>query len=180
MENLINALSALSLLEWVIVTIVWLVTNGLIYLAFAKWAFSRQWKLYQNLKRPVIVLTPISENGAPLPDGEMKNEITLLKSNGFLNVSSEGADYRAFDPTGKHCVVVLGYRPGMAGLNDILTRIKNNHVPLIVYTYGENAAVHGKDKELFNQYPYMLYANFPLTLLNHIFLTVASYPYDRK
>ena len=179
MENLVKALEALSFWHWVFLGVAWLVTHAIVYFVFAKWILCRQWKLYQNLRRPVIILTPTSEDGAPIVGGEMTNEISLLKSNGLLNISYDGSDYRTFDPTGKHCVVVLGYKEGMAGLDDLLRRMKSNHVPLVVYTYGKNA-VADRDKQLFDQYPWMLYANFPLTLLNHIFSTVASYPYDRK
>ncbi len=179
MENLIEALSTLSLLEWIIITVIWLVTNAIIYLSFTKWVFGRLWRLYKNLKRPVIVLTPISESGATIASGEMKNEVQLLKSNGLLNISSDESDFRTFNPAGKHCIVVIGYLPGMIGINDLLTRIKSKHVPLIVYTYGNNR-IDDKDKKMFDEYPFVLFANFPLTLLNHIFSTVASYPYESK
>jgi hypothetical protein len=63
----------------------------------------------------------------------------------------------------------------MAGIQDVLNRIKTKHVPLIVYTFG-NSAVSGPDKAAFDTYPYTLYANFPLTLLNSIFSTVVECP----
>ncbi len=106
-------------------------------------------------------------------------EIQLLRNNGFLNVSSQPSDYRSFNPVGKHCIVVLGYKEGMAGLDDVIARIKTNHVPLVVYTYGDND-IATADKSKFVDYPYTLYANFPLSLLNHIFSTVASYPYEHN
>lgn len=180
MQDIYKLLETITFWHWLIFSAIWIVSHAIGYLVFAKWVLCKQWKLYKNLKRPVIILTPISEDRAPIVGGEMKNEISLLKSSGLLNISSADTNYQAFDPTGRHCVVVLGYMPGMAGLEDMMTRMKNNHVPLVVYTYGKNTAVQGRDKELFDQYPYVLYANFPLTLLNHIFSTVASYPYDRK
>ncbi|SYZ71959.1 hypothetical protein TRIP_C20074 [Candidatus Zixiibacteriota bacterium] len=179
MQQLWSALSTLSLLQWTILAIIWLGTNVLIYGAFAKWIFRRQWRLYRNLKRPVIVLIPTMNSGQMIPGGEMKSEIQLLKTNKLLNIAEEPQEYRTFNPSEKHCVVVIGYKPGMEGLPDILSRVKSNHVPLIVYTYGNNA-VGGSDKKLLDEYPYTLLANFPLTLLNQIFSTVASYPYDRK
>lgn len=177
MEQLINALSALSLIQWIIVSAVWLMTNALLLIAFVWWFFRRQWKFYKNLKRPVLIFPPIGENNIPIAGGEMKNELKLLKDNGFLNVKDESGNFKSFNPVGKHCVVVIGYKPGMLGLADILRRIQSNHVPLIVYTYGSNA-INGNDKKLIDEYPYSLLANFPLTLLNHIFATVSSFPYD--
>jgi hypothetical protein len=157
---------------------VWLGTNLLIYYSFARWIFRRQWRLFQNLKRPVVILQPQQPTGDVMPGGKLDVEIGMIRENGFLNVANQPTDHRSFNPVGKHCVVVLGYRPGMVGLGDILSRIKSNHVPLIVYTYGE--VISGPDKETLGSYPSALYANFPITLLNHIFATVASYPYERK
>lgn len=179
MHQLIEALSALSLLQWIIVSIVWIVSNVAIYYAFARWVLRRQWRLYRNLKRPIILLAPTNESGDVMPGGDLSTELQLLHNNGFLAVEQVARSYKTFNPIGKHCVVVVGYKPGMAGLDDLLGRIKSNHVPLIVYTYGNNL-VSGPDKAKFDGYPYTLYANFPLTLLNHIFATVASFPYDRN
>lgn len=177
-QSLIDALSNISLLQWVIVALLWVVTNALIHLAFARWVFKRQWRLFQNLKRPVVILQPQQANGEVIPGGRLDVEIGMIRANGFLNVGDQPTDYRSFNPIGKHCVVVLGYRSGMVGLADILSRIKSNHVPLIVYSYGE--VISGPDEETLGSYPSALYANFPITLLNHIFATVASYPYERK
>lgn len=179
MSQLIDALSALSLIEWVIVSAVFLATHIVVYLAFAKWVYRRQWKLYQNLKRPIVVFKPTYENGSVMPGGDMANEVKLLKKNGLLNIDDSPGNFKNFNPKGKHCIVVIGYKAGMAGFAEFLRRIETNHVPLIVYTFGSNA-VAGDDKKVMDKYPYALPANFPLTLLNHIFATASSYPYDTR
>ncbi len=179
LQAIYKALSDISLLQWVIVTVIWIVLAVAVAASFMRWTFRRHWRLYKNLKRPVIVLEPQHASGAPVPDGSLAPVIEIMRKSGLLNVKNQPSDHRHFDPSGKHCVVVLGYRPSMTGLEDILTRIKSHHVPLIVYTYGSNK-ITGEDKAKLDGYPFTLYANFPLTLLNHIFATVASYPYDPK
>jgi len=113
-----------------------------------------------------------------VPGSDLSSEYQLIKDNGVLNVHAP-SDTSTFNPARNHCIVVVGYRPGMLGLDDLLARIKSNHVPLIIYTYG-NTAVVPTDKTKLDSYPYILMANFKLTLLNHIFSTVSSFPYARS
>lgn len=174
-----DALSTLSLAQWVVAVILLIATHVIAYFVFIRWVMRRSWKLHQHLKRSVVLLRPITPSGDTLAGGDLSNELLLLQRNSFLNVRGGITDYRTFNPTHGHCLVVLGYKPEMAGIQDVLNRIKSKHVPLIVYTYGNNA-VTGPDKAALDTYPYTLYANFPLTLLNSIFSTVASYPYDRR
>lgn len=171
-------LSALSLVHWIVLGIYSIVLLLVRELVFGRWILGRHRRLYKNLKRPVVVLRPLADNGGIVPGGEMIKEIDLLRENGFLNIAPP-TDYRSFDPSGKHCVIVLGYKEGMEGLGEVLNRVKTHHAPLIVYTFGNNRVAE-KDKKELDSYPYILYANFPLTLLNHIFATAASYPYEQK
>ena len=170
-------LGALSLLQWCLATGLGLVVGVLATLGFLRWLLARSWQLHRRLKRPIVVLHPLGPSGDVMPGGSLDSILPLLRG-GPLNVKDGITDHRYFTPTGDHCVVVLGYKCGMVGLRDLLARLKTKHVPLIVYTYGANS-VTGVDKQLFDEYPYTVFANFPLTLLNHIFATVASFPYGR-
>lgn len=176
LRQLVDVLSDLSLLQWLVVVLLWAGSHLLAYLAYTRWVLRRSWRLHQHLKRPIVLLQPINAAGDLMPGGDLSQVLRLLKKDGFLNVQDGVRDYRSFEPGEGHCLVVLGYQPGMAGIEDLLARIKTKHVPLLVYTYGSNA-VSGPDKVALDSYPYTLYANFPLTLLNSIFSTVASYPY---
>lgn len=178
-QSIYKAFSDISLLQWALVTILWIIATVGVSYSFVHWFFRRQWRFFKNLRRPIVILEPRQSSGDLVPGGSMASEIEIIKENGFLNVDRQPTDSRRFNPAGKHCIVVLGYKPGMIGLDDILIRIKSNHVPLIVYSYGSNS-ITGDDKAKFDTYQLTLYANFPLTLLNHIFATVASYPYDPK
>jgi len=177
----IESLSQLSLVHWLVGIAMYSIVTAGAMLAFARWLFRRQWAFYKNLKRSVLVLSPVDEEFTKMPDKELTIEITLLKKNGFLYIKDDITDYRSFDTSNHHGLVVIGYHEKMAGLDDLLVRIKSNsHIPLIVYTYGRNKDVISEaHQELFKSYPYTLYANFPITLLNQVFTTVASFPYKR-
>jgi uncharacterized SAM-binding protein YcdF (DUF218 family) len=173
-------LSQLSLIHWIIGVAIYLIVTGAIAYGFVCWFFRRQWQLYRNLKRPIVLLTPIDSQGRRIDGTEMNEELRLLRSNQFLNVTPETTDYRSYDPSGTHSIVVLGYHQNMHGLKDLLGRIKTHHVPLLVYTYGKNIGViKDEHKHLLDEYPYTLIANFKMTLMNHIFATVASFPYSK-
>ncbi|MFZ2188349.1 MAG: hypothetical protein WAV73_02175 [Candidatus Moraniibacteriota bacterium] len=151
----------------------------------AGWQFSvhffrKEHRLYKNLKRPIVIITP-SDNTGEIRGKEMKMEIEKLKENNLFNVSEQMTDYKNFNPQNDHCLVILGYDKNMIGLDDVLNKIKMLQIPLIVYTYGENTnALDLDDKAKLDSYPWMIIANFKLTLINSIFNTLATYPYGKR
>lgn len=178
MDTLLEVLSNLALISWLVGIILGIGTGVLATLWFNRWLFKNQWRLYRNLKRPIIVLTPVS-NDTPMASGDMGEELLLLESNELLNITSGKHTYRNFNPAGKHCVVVLGYKEGMDGLKEIVESVRSNHVPLIVYTYGQSLSP-GQDKTILDGYSYTIYANFPMTLMSQIFSTVSCFPYEME
>ncbi len=128
-----------------------------------------------------MIITPTDKSNCQIRGKEIRIERDLLVRNEFLKLDSAVTDYRSFNPQNNHCLVVLGYDSKMGGLDEVLQKVKHSQIPLIVYTYGENIGVISDDhKELFDTYPLTIYANFQLTLLNHIFTTLAVYRYDKK
>lgn len=177
--NAIQFFSALSLLHWAIIVAVYLGSIAITVGLFLRWFFKKERRLYRNLKRPIMIIAPTDENNARIPGKEMRMEGDLLMKNGFLKIDDTVKDYRSFKPSNNHCLVVLGYDTKMAGLNEVLQKVNQLQLPLIVYTYGKNvAAISDDHKKLFDKYPWAIYANFQLTLINHIFSTLAVYPYD--
>lgn len=156
---------------------------GLFFLAlfgFLKFFLRKELRLYKNLQRTIFFIAP-SDGSGVIHGKEMNMEIERLKDSKFFNVSDRVSDYRNFNPQDGHGLVVLGYDKNMVGLDDILTKVKNLQIPLIVYTYGENAlALNPADKEKFDSYPWALFANFKLTLMNSIFTTLATYSYGKR
>jgi hypothetical protein len=179
MQHTFDILKEVHLIYWIIIVGICVAVNIIIFYSFARWFFRRQWRIYQNLRRRIIIIQPTDSEGQGMPGSDMRKEIQLLRESRLFNVISEPIDYHSFNPSGKHCIVVIGYKQGMAGIDNILNKIRTNHVPLIVYTYGP-LSVPASDKRKFDEYPYTLFANFPITLLNHIFSTVASFPYTNQ
>lgn len=180
MNQIIQILSGLSLTHWIILAAGYGISVAVSAVLFWRWFLRREFRLYRNLKRPVMVITPTDKHNVQIPGKDMRIEIDLLVRNGFLKIHNGLTDYRAFNPNTRHCVVVLGYDPKMSGMDDVLTKVKNLQIPLIVYTFGENNALSAEHRQKFASYPLTIFANFQLTLINHIFSTLAVYPYDKK
>lgn len=180
-QHALQFLSTLSLLHWLILVTVYVVSVAAGAVLFLKWFLKKERRLYRNLKRPIMIITPTDKSNGQIPGKEMFVERDLLTRNGFLKLDGAVTDYRSFNPRNNHCLVVLGYDSEMAGLDEVLQKVKQLQIPLIVYTYNTNVGVISDGhRQLFDSYPLTLYANFQLTLINHIFATLAVYPYDDK
>ena len=149
LTELIKILSILSLGHWVIIILTNIVLIAGVTLGFMHWFWRKQWRFHKNLRRPIMMITPTGPKGEKIPATEMELERKMLRDNGFLNIDDQVTDYRSFSPTSNHCLVVLGYHKDMQGLDDVLTKVKNLDVPIIIYTYGENSdAIAENHKDL--------------------------------
>lgn len=180
-QETLQFLSTLSLAHWVILVAGYIVSVALGAALFLRRFLKKERRLYRNLKRPIMIITPTDESNGQIRGKEMLIERDLLTRNGFLKLDGAVSDYRSFNPLNNHCLVVLGYDSNMVGLGEVLQKVKQLQIPLIVYTYNTNVGVISDGhKQLFDSYPLTIYANFQLTLINHIFATLAVYPYDDK
>lgn len=176
-----NFLSDLSLVAWLYGVIVAIFFSTLAVILFLAWFFRKELRLYKNLKRPIMIITPTDSKGKKIAGKEMEVEIEMLKKNNLFNVYTGSHNFQSLNPKENYCLIVVGYDKNMAGLDDILSKVKSLHIPLIFYTYGENiGAIDDEIKKKITQYPLHLCANFKLTLLNHIFTTLSTYPYEKK
>lgn len=180
MQNLINNLSSIFTLRDLMIAVIWFIILAIAVFGFLRHFFRKELRLYRNLKRPIVVITPSDQQGK-IRGKEMDLEIEKLRENKFFNVPDSSTDYKNFNPLNDYCLVVMGYDKNMVGLDEILSKIKNLQIPLIVYTYGENVtALNPNDKTKLDSYPWTLFANFRLTLINSIFNTLATYPYGKR
>lgn len=180
MESLNNFTLALDIYDLLKFTFIIILFLGVLY-SFLRHFIRKEWRLYKNLQRPIMIITP-SDNKGSIKGKGMELEIEKLRENKLFNISEKMTDYRNFNPQDDYCLVILGYDKSMIGLDEILTKIKNLQIPLIVYTYGENniTALSADDKVKLDTYPWMLFANFSLTLMNSVFNTLATYPYGKR
>jgi len=168
-------------MHWLTVVLVYILSVAAGAALFLRWFLQKERRLYRNLKRPIMVITPTDKTNKQIPRKEMAMERELLQRNGLLKIDGTVTDYRSFNPRNNHCLVVLGYDHQMTALEEVLQKVKQLQIPLIIYTYNANiGAISRAHKELLDTYPLVIFANFQLTLINHIFATLAVYPYDDK
>jgi len=179
--NVWDILGQVSLMQWLAYAILTIIGSVIGVISFVFFFLKREKILYRNLKRPIMVIEPTNSKGDKIPGTSMEIEKQMLKDNGFLNVSKEVSSYQTFDPNTNHCLVVVGYHEEMAGLDKIISKAEQKGIPIIVYTYGANIDVIAKnDFNKLKESPWVLYANFKITLLNSIFSTLATFPYYKQ
>jgi hypothetical protein len=176
MKDFLSVAGDISTIYWLITLAVSGIIGAFSGYRFARFSFKRERYLYTNLKRPVVVIEPTDQAGGKIGSTELEEVKIMIKDNEFLSIDEGALSYKTFSPRNNHCLVVLGYVEGMAGLEEIMTKVKNLNIPLIVYTYGGHVASK-EDKALFDTYAWTNYANYRTSLLNTIFGTLASWPY---
>jgi hypothetical protein len=144
-----------------------IITNVILLVSFLKFFLSKEFRLFQNVKRPIKI---INTN-----DNLMENEIATLKKVGFFNLSEgPSSDHKNLDMIDEHSLVILGYSRNMDNFNDIVDKVENNKVPLIVYSKDQLKTEHLE--YLRNKYSWYSICNFPLKLLNDVFTILSTFP----
>lgn len=180
-SNIWGFLGQMSLLQWIISIATSFVISAIGVGSYVYFIFKRERILYRNLKRPIMIIEPTNSAGDKIPGTSLEIEKQMIADNGFLRVSKEVSSYQTFNPNNNHCLVVIGYHKDMVGLDKIIAKAEQKCIPIIVYTYGLNAEAVAKDDfKKFKDYPWVLYANFKITLLNSIFSTLATFPYYKN
>jgi len=116
-------------------------------------------------------------------------ELAVLRARGIqkLQVRSNIDNIMQAVAGGAFDTIVYWYNPtsqeeGDANLQrliDVLC-LRNSTIPLIIYTFekGEGNRLHSIDQQKTTEYSYSLLANFPITLVNHIFTTINYFVTD--
>ncbi len=148
-----------------------IIANVILLISFLKFFLSKEFRLFRNIKRPIKI---INTN-----DNLMENEIATLKKVGFFNLSeSPSSDHKNLDMIDKHSLVILGYSRNMNNFNDVIDKVENNKVPLIIYSKDELKTEHLE--YLRSKYSWYSICNFPLKLLNDVFTTLSTFPSKKK
>lgn len=131
--------------------------------------FSRESRLFRNLKRPIMVLGSSGK--------DMKFETDILS--GFFNVKGEPSkDLRRLDTLKNHALIIASYTRGETDLNRIFTSAKNSKIPVIVYASQNDIDSQGKDMRLIRDYYLAEIANSPMRMVNLIFSILSTYKND--
>jgi hypothetical protein len=173
-------LGNISLTTWLIQILAAALLASFLTIEYLNWRTKKDWRLFKNLKRPIMIITPTDNSGKKIAGKEMEVEIEMIKKGGLFNVS-DSHHFQGLSSKTDCCLLVVGYDKEMTGLESIINKAEAMQVPIIFYTYGENVAAISEDaKAVISRYPLHLYANFKLTLLNHIFTTLSTYSYENK
>ena len=125
----------------------------------------------------VIVPTEAERKNCLDKDMTMQEERALLER---CELFREPAfqTYQAIHRLKDHSLVVVGYCKGMKGFKEVVEAARNRSIPLIIYTFGDNSALEGEDKQVVQSYSFHLIANFPLNLVSGIFTTLATFNHE--
>lgn len=145
------------------------IVGVLSFLGFLLFFFKKEWRLYQNRKRPIMVFKSDSQN--------MDLETKLIQDSELFSVEEPSVNYQEIDRLDTHSLVILGYSPGMKGFEQILQGVKSKKVPLIIYANYET--ITPGDAEKLKEYSYYSICNLPLRLMNDVFTILSTYPKKR-
>ncbi len=147
-----------------------IITNIILLISFLKFFLSKEFRLFQNVKRPIKIIRT--------KKNLMENEIETLKRVGFFNLSEDPFfDHKNLDMIDGHSLVILGYSRDMNNFNDVIDKLENKKIPLIVYSIDQ---LKTEDLAyLRNKYSWYSLCNFPLKLLNDVFTILSTFPFKK-
>lgn len=145
--------------------------------------FRRERRFFNNLKKKIIIFAPSKSSSK---DGEkpedMRMEMNLLKkANFFPNLPNEiftNTSHDNLQSITKNTLVIVGYNKNFQEKSflEILKKVRNFNVPLIVYSYSR---LDGKTLDEIKKYPHHSICETGLRLVNDVFTTLATYPYGK-
>ena len=91
-QQVIQFLTALSLVHWLILVTGYIISVAIAAALFLRWFLKKERRLYRNLKRPIMMITPTDMSNGQIPGKEMRLERNLLRRNGFLKLDSSVTD----------------------------------------------------------------------------------------
>lgn len=133
-------------------------------------AIKRDWRLFDNLKRPIMV---IGSSGK-----DMGLVVKLIRDAGFFRLEDfVGDTAQSLDRIKKHSIIVVGYTETETETARIIDTARAKSIPVIFYaTFNE---ISKSDGDLILGYSYAEVANTPFRIMNLIFSILSTYKYDK-
>ena len=167
-------LGTLSLIHWLILIGISLVTGFVGALSYIKLFYKREKIINDNLKRPIKIFFP--QNGTAK---NMEMEYNLLLKSGLFNVEKPTSDSRDTTRISNHSLVILGCDEKMENFDSIFDKAVAQKIPILIYTFGDNTALKPKHWKKLNTYPYYSVCNTPLRLTSDVFTMLSTFPNER-
>lgn len=145
---------------------VYFILGVLVCLAFLRFFFRKEIRLFNNRRRPIMIFKSTGE--------DMEIETKLLRDSKLFNIPEDPTDkHQNIDRIKNHSLIIIGYSAGMTNFDDIFNGAKIAGVPVIVYS---------KDKipdDVFNKlrnYSWYSTCQVPLRLINDVFTVLSTFP----
>lgn len=137
------------------------------------WVFYKKERLLtKNLSRAIILYYPTGKN-FDIEEGLLKDaklfKIDKSSDNPVHIIDSLHAK--------KHSLIIAGFDPSdRNNFYKVFEKAAEKSLPFIVYTFGNNQAMEGKDWKKLTNYSYYSVVNSPLRLLNDVFAILSTFP----
>lgn len=168
-------LEALSLIHWLILIGISLVTGFVGALSCVKFFYKREKIINNNLKRPIKIFFPQNSSAK-----NMDMEYNLLLKSGLFNVEKPASDFRDTLRISNHSLIILGCDAGMKNFDPVFDRAITYKIPILIYTFGDNSTLKPKHWKKLNGYPYYSVCNTPLRLISDVFTMLSTFPGERR
>lgn len=167
-------LSTLSLIHWLILIGISLAAGFVGVLSYIKLFYKREKIINNNLKRPIKIFFPANN-----VTKNMEMEYNLLLKSGLFNVEKPTSDSRDTIRISNHSLVILGLDKGMKSFDSIFDSAVAQKIPVLIYTFGDNATLKTRHRKKLNSYPYYSICNTPLRLTSDVFTMLSTFPNER-
>lgn len=154
---------------------------------FSYFLYKKEKRLFDNLnKRDILIFAPPPGSGksSELPE-DMEMELELLKKTEYFNNLPE-AIYRntsceKLEKIDSRALVIIGYNESFSeeALEKLLDTVVRKEAPLIFYAY-DRLDPTSKAYKMLKAYPRHSMCETGLRLVNDVFTTLATYPYEKK
>ena len=163
METIDNVLMWYSIISPVIAAIVTGVGLHFAWMFF----YRKEHRMLNNAKRPIMIFKC---------DGmDMEVETRLLRDIGYFRIDEEPcSNYQMADRITDHGLVIVAYGPGIQNFDEILSRVRDAKVPLIVYAKDR---IPDEVTAKIRSYSWCLLCQYPLRLVNDVFGVLYTFPH---
>lgn len=166
----------IEFLDWVgrYLSFIFVGATALATFFYIKLFYKKERRLMKNLSRPVLLYH--SKGGE-----DFTIEKSLLEASNFFKIdkaSGSNTTHVIDSLSNTNCsLVIAGFDANnREGFYQVFDKAKSKRLPIIVYTFGRNAALTSDDWDKLNTYSFYSIVNAPLRLLNDAFAILSTFP----
>jgi hypothetical protein len=165
----------IEFLDWVgrYLSFIFVGATALAAFFYIKLFYKKERRLMKNLSRPVLFYHS--------KGGDFTIEKSLLEASDFFKIdkaSGSNTTHVVDSLSNTNCsLVIAGFDANdREHFYQVFDKAKAKRLPIIVYTFGRNAALTSDDWDKLNTYSFYSIVNAPLRLLNDAFAILSTFP----